>query len=97
MAAYMVGTPSKTVTPSRWMMSSALAGSNRGSRVSVPAVATLAFSPQVRPKTWNSGRQPMMTSFWLTPSRVRAVRLALRTSPAWVSSAPLGLPVVPEV
>ena len=62
MAAYMVGTPSKIVTLSRSMISSALPASNRGSRVSVPPPATAAFSPQVRPKTWNSGRQPMTTS-----------------------------------
>jgi len=40
MAAYMVGTPSKIVTLSLRMMSSARAGSNRGSRVSVAAEAT---------------------------------------------------------
>ena len=93
----MVGTPSKIVTASRWMMSSALAPSNLGSSVSVPAAATVAFSPQVSPKTWNSGRQPITTSSGLFSSRVRAVSSALRVRPAWVSSAPFGLPVVPEV
>ena len=93
----MVGTPSKIVTLSRWMISSARAGSNLGSSVSVPAAATVAFSPQVRPKTWNSGRQPMVTSPAWFFSSVRAVISALRTRPAWVSSAPLGRPVVPEV
>ena len=80
------------------MISSALAGSNLGSSVSVPAAATVAFSPQVRPNTWNSGRHPIITSFgcWFFSS-VREVRVALRTSPSWVSSAPLGRPVVPEV
>ena len=97
MAAYMVGTPSKIATASRSMMSSALAGSNLGSSVSVPAEATVAFSPQVRPKTWNSGRQPITTSSALFFSSVRAVSSALRTRPAWVSSAPFGWPVVPEV
>ncbi len=97
MAAYMVGTPSKIVTWSRWMISSALAGSNLGSSVSVPPTATVAFSPQVKPNTWNSGRQPITTSPELLFSSVRAVRSALRTMLAWVSWAPLGLPVVPEV
>ena len=96
-AAYMVGTPSKIVTASRWMISSALAPSNLGSSVSVPAAATVAFSPQVRPKTWNSGRQPITTSSLLFFSSVCAVSWALRTRPAWVSSAPFGWPVVPEV
>jgi hypothetical protein len=97
MAAYMVGTPSKIVTRSRWNMSSALAGSNLGSRVSVLAVATAAFSPQVSPNTWNSGRQPMITSSGLFSISVLEVIVALRTSPMWVSSAPLGRPVVPDV
>ena len=79
------------------MMSSTWTGSNLGSRVRVPPAATVAFSPQVRPNTWNSGRQPIVTSSGPPRSRVRAVRVALRISPAWVSSAPLGRPVVPEV
>ena len=85
------------VTRSRAMMSSALAGSNRGSKVSVAAEATDTFSPQVSPNTWNSGRQPMITSSGPTSNRVREEISALATSPAWVSSAPLGRPVVPEV
>ena len=97
MAAYMVGTPSKIVTASRWMISSALAPSNLGSRVSVPPAATVAFSPQVRPKTWNSGRQPIITSSVPFCSRVRVTTAALLVTLAWVSWAPFGLPVVPEV
>ena len=97
MAAYMVGTPSKIVTVSRWMISSALAPSNLGSSVSVPPAATVAFSPQVRPKTWNSGRQPIVTSSVPFCSRVRVTRSALLVMLAWVSWAPFGLPVVPEV
>ena len=92
-----VGTPSKIVTESRSMISSALPGSNLGSSVSVPPAVTVAFSPQVRPKTWNSGRQPIITSSGLLFSRVSAVSRALRARPPWVSWAPLGVPVVPEV
>ena len=73
------------LTRSRWMMSSALAGSNLGSRVRVAAEATDTFSPQVSPNTWNSGRQPMITSSGLTLNRVREEISALLTSPAWVS------------
>ena len=39
----------------------------------------------------------MITASGLTPNSVRAAISALVTSPAWVSSAPLGRPVVPEV
>ncbi len=97
MALYMVGTPSKIVTLSRSMICSALPASNLGSRVRVPPPTTEAFSPQVSPKTWNSGRQPITTSSAELCSRVCAVSVALRASPAWVSWAPFGRPVVPDV
>jgi len=96
-AAYIVGTPWKTVTWSRWITSNAVAGSNRGTRVRQAPLPTAAFSPQVWPKEWNSGRQPMTTSSGPRSNRVVADTAALRRRLAWVSSAPLGLPVVPEV
>jgi len=46
-AAYIVGTPSNTVTLSRWMISSALTGSKRGISVSTPPPEIVAFSPHV--------------------------------------------------
>ena len=58
---------------------------------------TDAFMPQVRPNTWNSGRQPMITSSGPRSSSVVAVTSALLVRLAWVSSAPLGWPVVPDV
>ena len=79
------------------MMLSAWPASNLGSRVRVPPPATVAFSPQVSPNTWNSGRQPMTTSSGLVPSSVSAVSAAFGCRLAWVSSAPLGWPVVPDV
>ena len=95
--AYIVGTPSKTVTLSRPTTSSALAASKRGMRVRQAPLATAALSPQVRPKQWNSGRQPMTTSSSDSSTRVSAVVRALVIMLSWVSSAPLGWPVVPEV
>ena len=70
-AAYMVGTPRKTVTWSRPMTSMALRGSKRGISVSVEAKRTAALRPQVRPKTWNRGRQPITTSSVVRCSSVR--------------------------
>ena len=96
-APYIVGTPSKTVTLSRAMTSSALAGSKRGIIVSAAPAWKAVFMPQVMPKTWKSGRQPMTTSSpsrWMSVSVV-ASWLVWRLS--HVSSAPLGRPVVPEV
>ena len=92
MAAYMVGTPSKIVTLSLSMIPSALAGSNLGSSVSVPPAVTVALSPQVRPKTWNSGRQPMMTSSGELCSSVSAVRRAFLREAAVAELRSLGLP-----
>ena len=60
------------------MISRALPGSNLGSSVSVLPAVIVAFSPQVRPNTWNSGRQPMTTSPVPLFSRVVAVSSALR-------------------
>ena len=96
-AEYIVGTPSKIVTFSRPIISRAAPASNRGSRVRVEPLMTDAFMPQVRPKTWNSGRHPMITSPGPAVSSVVVVTSAFVYRFAWVSSAPFGTPVVPDV
>ena len=85
-----MGTPSKMVTRSRSITDSALAPSNRGISVSSEPRATAVFSPQVSPKTWNSGRQPMITSSAVFSASVSAVVRQLPARLAWVSSAPFG-------
>ncbi len=95
--AYIVGTPSKTVTSSRPITSSAFSASKRGISVRQAPLSTAALRPQVRPKQWKSGRQPITTSSGVSSTRVSAETAALERMLAWVSSAPLGLPVVPEV
>jgi len=95
--AYIVGTPSNTVTWSRPITSSAFVASNRGTRVRHAPERTDALSPQVSPKQWNSGRQPITTSFSLSSTRVSALSAALVVMFRWVSSAPFGWPVVPDV
>ncbi len=97
MPAYIVGTPSKTVTLSRPMTSRAFVASKRGTSVRQAPLSTAALSPQVRPKQWKSGRQPITTSSSLSSTRVSALTAALVIMLAWVSSAPFGWPVVPEV
>jgi hypothetical protein len=48
------------------------------------------------PPMWNSGRPESQTSSLVAPiSRIQFTVFA--TSPRWVSMAPLGCPVVPEV
>ena len=56
-----------------------------------------AFMLTVWPKEWNSGRPPKTTSPAAISEVVREETSALRWRFAWVSSAPFGLPVVPEV
>ena len=95
-ALYIVGTPWKTVTRSRSMISSAFSGSKRGSIVTVAPLETAAFIVQVWPNEWNSGSAPSRTS--PSPNSAKPADDAqLRSRFAWVSSAPLGLPVVPLV
>src|SRR3954469_15208606 len=94
-APYIVGTPSNTVTPSRWRISSALAGSNRGRSVRHAPPATAAFIPHVWPKEWNNGSAPSTTSSSQNPNTPRMTSTFVRRL-SWVSSAPLGFPVVPR-
>lgn len=94
---YIVGTPRKTVTRSRCRIRSAAAGSNRGSRVRVAPATTAALRAQVCPKAWNSGRPPNRTSSGPIRISVSTVVTALVDRLRWVSSAPFGVPVVPEV
>ena len=49
-----------------------------------------------RPKTWNSGSTARLTSSSRKP-KVSAATVAAMNIWKWVSSAPLGLPVVPLV
>ena len=93
----MVGTPANTVTRSRCSTSRALPGSKRGMRVSVAPASTAVFRAHVWPNAWNRGRDPRMTSSGPSSSSDRVDTAALELRLAWVSSAPLGFPVVPEV
>ena len=95
-AVYIVGTPSNTVTRSRSMISSARPASKRGSSVSVPPTAIVAFSAQVCPKAWNSGSAPSVTVSASRSNSSTAVA-TLRIRFACVSCAPFGEPVVPDV
>ena len=47
----------------------------------MPPAMIVAFSAQVRPKTWNSGRQPMVTSPGPAFSMVAAASSVTRRNP----------------
>jgi hypothetical protein len=95
-AAYIVGTPSNRVTPSRCTISSALPGSKRASIVRHPPAAIVAFSAQVCPNAWNSGSAPRVMARSSMPNSASEASMLDRRL-AWVSSAPFGVPVVPDV
>jgi len=78
-------------------MSRAVAPSNRGSSTSVAPTRKAAFIAQVWPKEWNSGKQPSTTSSRQSSMMSVADSDAFSTMLSWVSTAPLGLPVVPLV
>ena len=79
------------------MTSSARAGSKRGISVSAAPTETAALSPQVCPKEWNSGSAPSSTSSSVaTASCFAAISQFVRRL-SCVSSAPFGVPVVPDV
>ena len=72
-------------------------GSNRGSRLRDAPDATAALSVQVCPNEGNSGSPPKITSSAVSRNRSVRPTSVLRARLAWVSSAPFGWPVVPEV
>ena len=96
MAAYIVGTPSKMVTLSRAIIGSASAGSNRGSRVRQAPVRTAVFSRDRSGRRVEQGQGPEYDVVRPAWSRSR-VTSTFPTRLKWVSSAPLGVPVVPDV
>ena len=96
-APYMVGTPMNTSTACSRTVCAATAGSKRGINARLAPMVTGAMSAHVRPKTWNSGRQPSTVSPCWSWINVSATVSALVPMFRWVSWAPLGRPVVPEV
>ena len=53
--------------------------------------------PTVWPNVWNSGRQPSTTSLGRASLASKTLTVAFITRLRWVSTAPLGWPVVPLV
>ena len=87
----------KSVTPSRTIVSMAPAASNLGCRTSVAPTRNVVFIATDCPKTWNSGRLPIVTSSRRTSLPSKAETVAFMTRLRWVSRAPFGSPVVPLV
>ncbi|CAM5236589.1 hypothetical protein SFUMM280S_08526 [Streptomyces fumanus] len=93
----MVGTPIRTVHPSASIRSSASSAVNPPIRTSLAPARNVVPMPQIWPKVWDSGRQPSSTSAGRIAKGESIVVVTFITRLRWVSAAPLGRPVVPEV
>ena len=63
----------------------------------MPPATTQAFIPQVCPNEWNSGSAPNITVPAAPTSKRSRDASQLRSMLLCVSSAPFGVPVVPDV
>ncbi len=91
-----MGTPAKMVAPSRLTTSSTFVASKRVTRDRVAPKRTPTLSRLDIPNTWNSGSTTRVTSSERMPNTRPGVSLFMYS---WkcVSSAPFGVPVVPDV
>ena len=92
----VAGTPIIVVTRFSSIKRSARAGSNSRSRTTVAPFHQPSSACTFQPPTWNCGSTCSTTSSWLTPV-VRSKERFVQKQFACVSSAPFGLPVVPDV
>ena len=91
---YIAGTPMKIVDRRSSMASSTPSGRNRPSVTGMPAQARAMST--AKPMMWATGRLGRPRRGWSRDGQA-APRRTWPTSARWVSSAPFGLPVVPEV
>jgi hypothetical protein len=92
----MVGVPQKTLTFSRAMACNTVSGSKRGWMTWVMPARMPDDICTISPKTWKSGRTSSDTSLGWYCIRSRSRKVFIITL-EWVSSAPFGSPVVPDV
>ena len=85
-----------TVTPCRCIASSTAPVSNLPTRLIVEPYRTVLLRLQESPYMWNSGSTARVTSSGTAP-KVSDATVAAMYSWKWLSSAPLGRPVVPLV
>jgi hypothetical protein len=86
-----------TVQPCSVISSSALAASKRSVSTIVAPARKQVSIPQIWPKVWNSGRQPNSTSSGRKSKGESIPTVTFMVTLSWVSIAPFGRPVVPEV
>ena len=93
----MVGTPKKTSMPASSSSSRAPSAVNLGSSISSAPTRSPVLSTQVWPKVWKSGSPPKSLSPRRKSMVFSSVVWVCSIKARCVPSAPLGLPVVPEV
>ncbi len=92
----MLGTPRKTVAPCRAIAWVTSLGSKRATGTRAKPCSKGVSIPTVAAKAWNMGNTTSTRSSWVKLS-ASATLAVLASRLAWVSIAPLGRPVVPEV
>ena len=95
---YIVGTPSKTVTLLASIESRTAWGSKRGISASSEPAADAGVETAGEPEDVEqrqAAHDHVLLGLIVISSSVQTRRL--RSRPPWVSSAPFGVPVVPEV
>jgi hypothetical protein len=93
----MAGTRNCTVARCVAMASRKAGGSKDGTITLVAPTYTKGRLCTPSPPMWKRGAAVTVTSPWWTPRPWVSPLRALATALAWVSTAPLGRPVVPEV
>jgi hypothetical protein len=96
MASSIVGTAKNEFTRCSSMTRSVSAGSNRRTITAQPPRSSAGFTVPLSPPMWNSGASASVRSTGVK-SRPSAWLTAFHVMLPWVSTAPLGRPVVPEV
>ena len=96
MKRYIAGTPIIVVTRFSSISLRQRAASNARSSTTVAPFAQARSAWTFQPPTWNCGSTWSTTSSPFTPATRSKPRFVQKQF-AWVSSAPFGLPVVPEV
>ena len=92
----IAGTPNMVVTPCLGIASSTAPGSKLRSSTTVAPRMKALSGVTLSPPMWNSGAQTRVTSeLWV--SMPKAALMLFQSTLPWVSIAPLGRPVVPEV
>ena len=93
----MLGTPRKIVARVAAMASATWTGSNFGTGAIAEPLSSGTIIPAVAAKAWNIGKTTRKVSVPGASLRASITESALEMRLRWVSMAPFGRPVVPDV